>query len=119
MEYRREFLSGTYMNPTKKIIGKVKGDTIYDDYGNIKAYIQNGYIVNSLLYAKILYTLHENGDITEGTSREIVSSVHKDGYITEGTSRNIVERVDAPIIPVPVRGSSGSGFFLVSAMFAV
>lgn len=90
----------------KNRVGKIEGDTIYDDYGKIKAYIIDNKIVDSRLYGKILYQIHEDGDITEGTSRKIVARVTKDGYILEGTSRWIAGKVDMPKIPVPAAGGS-------------
>lgn len=70
-------------------IGYVKDDVWCDIYGNIKGYIMGEYVTDSLQYGRILYGIHDNGDITDGTSRYIVYRINN-GVITEKTSNRII-----------------------------
>lgn len=76
------------------ITGFIQGDTYYDKDGKIIGYRSDNKIVDSRHMGRILYTIHDNGDITEGTSHNVVFHIHSDGTITEGTGRHIAGYVD-------------------------
>lgn len=73
-------------------IGYVSDDVWCDAYGNIKGYIMGDCVTDSLQYGKILYKIHNDGTITEGTSNYIVCRIDNDA-ITEKTSNRIIGRL--------------------------
>ncbi len=85
---------GRILDKNKKKIGSFKNDTIYDANDKIVGYRDGEYIVDSRTYGKILYKIHDDGYITEGTSRKILGRTTEDGTILEGTSRKIIGEIE-------------------------
>lgn len=76
------------------VIGYTIGDSYYNKNDKLIGHRIGNTIVNSYQMGKILYTIHDDGSVTEGTSRKIICQISDDGTITEGTSRHIVGKID-------------------------
>lgn len=85
---------GRIFDKNKKKIGSFKNDTIYDANDKIVGYRKGKYIVDNREYGKILYKIHDDGYITEGTSKKIMGRITEDGTILEGTSRKMVGEIE-------------------------
>lgn len=94
------------------MIGKFEGDTFYDPYGKITGYKVGDYIMNNRYLGDILYHIHEDGTITEGTTKNIVGRITPEGEILAGTSREIIARVETDnrgSVSIPSIGFGGGG----------
>lgn len=85
---------GQIFDKNKKKIGSFKNNTIYDANNKIVGYRDSEYIVDNREYGKILYKIHDDGYITEGTSKKILGRITEDGTILDGTSREIAGEIE-------------------------
>jgi len=110
---------GRIFDKDKKKVGSFNNDTIYDANDKIVGYKEGEYIVDSRTYGNILCKIHDDGYITEGTSRKILGRITEDGTILEGTSRKIAGEIELGDSNAGDMGSDIGWFLIVMCIFFV